>query len=60
MLTTAVVVALREQLAPAGRSKRRPPRDEFRQIAQRCRRLPTLDDRSAVEILGYDERGLRR
>jgi hypothetical protein len=34
--------------------------DELREIAQRCARLPTLDDRSVEEILGYDERGLPR
>lgn len=27
-------------------------------ISQRCAALPTLDDRSADEILGYDENGL--
>ena len=48
-LTTAVVVALRERLARLrGRSKRRRLRDELREIAQRCARLPTLDDRSGV------------
>ena len=60
-LTTAVVIALRERLARLrGRSKRRRLRDELREIAQRCAQLPTLDDRSDKEILGYDERGLPR
>ena len=60
-LTRAVVVALRERLARLrGRSKRRRLRDELREIARRCAQLPTLDDRSAEEILGYDERGLPR
>jgi antitoxin VapB len=60
-LTMAVIVALRERLARLrGRSKRRRLRDELREIAQRCRQLPTLDDRPADEILGYDERGLPR
>src|SRR5206468_1320093 len=60
-LTTAVVVALKERLARLrGRSKRRRLRDELREIAQRCAQLPTLDDRSDEEILGYDERGLPR
>jgi antitoxin VapB len=60
-LTRAVVVALRERLARLrGRSKRRRLRDELREIAQRCAQLPTLDERSGEEILGYDERGLPR
>lgn len=60
-LTTAIVVALRERLARlAGRRRRRRLRDELREIAQRCARLPTLDDRPADEILGYDERGFPR
>jgi antitoxin VapB len=60
-LTTAVIVALRERLARLrGRPRRRRLRDELRDIAQRCARLPTLDDRSADEILDYDQRGLPR
>lgn len=60
-LTTAVVVALRERLARLrGRRGRRPLRDELRDIARRCSQLPTLDDRPAEEILGYDEKGLPR
>ena len=60
-LTTAVVVALRERLARLrGRPRRRRLRDELREIAQRCVQLPTLDNRSADEILAYDERGLPR
>ena len=60
-LTTAIIVALRERLARLrGRSRRRPLRDELREIAQRCARLPTLDDRRAEDILGYDDRGLPR
>jgi antitoxin VapB len=60
-LTTAIVVALRERLARLrGRSKRRRLRDELRDIAERCSKLPTVDDRPADEVLGYDERGLPR
>ena len=60
-LTTAIIVALRERLARLrGRSRRCPLRDELREIAQRCARLPTLDDRRAEDILGYDDRGLPR
>ena len=60
-LTTAVVVALRERLARLrGRPRRRRLRDELREIGRRCAQLPTLDDRTADEILAYDERGLPR
>lgn len=60
-LTTAIVVALRERLARLrGRPRRRRLRDELREIARRCAQLPTLDQRSAAEILDYDERGLPR
>jgi len=60
-LTAAVVVALRERLARLrGRPRRRPLRDELREIGERCAGLPTIDDRPAQEILGYDERGLPR
>jgi antitoxin VapB len=60
-LTAAIVVALRERLARLrGRPRRRRLRDELRDIAQRCTQLPTLDDRSAEEILDYDQRGLPR
>jgi antitoxin VapB len=60
-LTTAIVVALRERLARLkGRRRRRSLRDELREIGQRCAALPTLDTRTADEILGYDEKGLPR
>ena len=60
-LTAAVAVALRERLARLkGRRGRRPLREELRAIAQRCAALPTLDDRSADDIVGYDEHGSPR
>lgn len=60
-LTTVVVVALRERLARLrGRTRRQRLRDDLRDIARRCAQLPTLDDRSAEEILAYDQRGLPR
>ena len=60
-LTAAVAAALRERLARLkGRRRRRPLRDDLREIARRCAALPTLDDRSADEIVGYDERGVPR
>jgi antitoxin VapB len=57
--TEAVTKALRDRLARVRleRSKRRLA-DELEAIAEHCARLPILDDRSAEEILGYDERGL--
>ncbi|HSF20279.1 MAG TPA: type II toxin-antitoxin system VapB family antitoxin [Vicinamibacteria bacterium] len=58
-LTRAVIVALRERLTRLRhRGRRRRLRDELREIGQRCARLPTLDDRSPDEIIGYDESGL--
>jgi antitoxin VapB len=60
-LTGAIVTALRERLARLKGPGRRPPlRDELREIARRCAALPTLDDRSDEDILGYDDRGLPR
>jgi antitoxin VapB len=60
-LTAAVIVALKERLARLkGRRRRRPLREELREIGRRCASLPTLDSRSEEEILGYDERGLPR
>ena len=58
-LTEAVVVALRERLArQAGRTAGIPLRDELAAIRRRCAALPAADDRSADEIVGYDDRGL--
>ncbi len=60
-LTGAIVMALRERLARLrGRPKRRPLREDLREIGRRCAALPTLDDRSDEDILGYDDRGLPR
>jgi antitoxin VapB len=60
-LTAAVVTALKERLARLkGRGRRRPLREDLRDIGRRCAALPTLDPRPADEILGYDERGLPR
>jgi antitoxin VapB len=60
-LTAAVIVALRERLARLkGKRRRRPLRDELRDIARRCAALPTLDARAADEIIGYDQQGLPR
>ena len=60
-LTAAIIVALRERLARLkGKRRRRPLRDELRDIARRCAALPTLDARAAEDIIGYDQQGLPR
>jgi antitoxin VapB len=60
-LTEAVINALRERLARQRRRKSgRRLSEELRAIGERCAALPVLDERTADEILGYDERGLPR
>ena len=60
-LTDAVVVALRERL-----ERKRAEHDatalheRLMTIGRRCARRPLLDERTADEILGYDEHGLPR
>lgn len=57
--TEAVAQALRERLARIRRDQARSSlADELEAIAMQCAALPVLDDRSAEEILGYDEHGL--
>ena len=59
--TEAVTVALRDRLERVRRERSgRPLADELDDIALRCASLPVLDDRSAEEILGYDESGVPR
>lgn len=60
-LTGAIVTALRERLARL-RTRPSPKRvsEALREIGERCAALPTLDDRSEDDILGYDENGLPR
>ena len=58
-MTEAVVVALRERLArQTDRAAVTALRDELAAIRRRCAALPVIDDRSAEEIVGYDDRGL--
>lgn len=58
-MTGAVEVALREAIA-----RRRPAVDAKRallgRIAEHCAALPLQDDRTAEEILGFDDVGLPR
>ncbi len=59
--TEAVTKALRDRLARVRRERtKRRLADELEDIAEHCANLPVLDDRSADEILGYDETGLPR
>ncbi len=57
-LTRAVLVALHERLERVRAGRRMA--DDLDDIARRCSRMPVLDDRTAGQILDYDERGLPR
>lgn len=60
-LTEAVITALRERLRrQQGRTRGLALREEIRAIRQRCASLPVLDDRTADDILGYDQAGAPR
>jgi antitoxin VapB len=61
-ITKAVQLAIRERLRKvrAARTARRPLADRLDEIARHCAALPVLRDRTADEILGYDDRGLPR
>ena len=58
-LTETVLKALEERLRRMT-GRRHPIRlaDQLEGIAKRCAALPVIDERSADEILGYDEKGL--
>lgn len=59
-ITKAVDIAIRERLQKvrAGRTARRRLADRLDEIAEHCAALPVVRDRSADEILGYDECGV--
>lgn len=59
-LTEAVTKALRDRLVreTGHKGDREQIRAEIRRIQDEFRRLPVLDDRTADEIIGYDEHGL--
>lgn len=60
-LTEAIKVALRDRLVRLrGRRRRRPLSEDLRDIGRRCAAMPTLDDRTDEDIIGYDHRGLPR
>lgn len=59
--TEAVTRALSARLEKVQRERTgRSLAAELDEIALRCSKLPVLDDRSADEILGYDDDGLPR
>ena len=58
-ITDTVVAALEARLEQEHR-RRRLQRRGLRDIVDRFKALPTLDDRTPDEILGYDEHGLPR
>lgn len=58
-ITDAVMVALRERLARAEHDRKRELKvARLIEIGREGRELPTFDDRSIEEIIGYDEHGL--
>jgi len=58
--TAAVTEALRDRLARVRRARvRRRLADELDEIALHCARLPVQDQRTADEILGYDDHPAR-
>ncbi len=59
-LTMAVVQSLRERLARLRRPRGPRLSEDLLKIGRRCARLPVQDNRSADEIVGYDEHGLPR
>ena len=60
-ITDAVTSALRAELERERRRLRpKPVADRLLEIARRYSALPTLDERGADEILGYDDAGLPR
>ena len=57
--TQAVTTAFPHRLERIRRRRtRRGLADELDEIALHCASLPVLDERTAEDILGYDERGL--
>jgi antitoxin VapB len=59
-LTAAVIQSLRERLARLRRARGPRLSEELLKIGRRCARLPVQDERSAEDIIGYDEHGLPR
>ena len=57
-VTQAVIVALCERLEREKRRGQPSLAEELVRIGKECAALPVLDNRTADEILGYDENGL--
>jgi antitoxin VapB len=57
-VTAAVVNALRERLEREQTRRTPSLRERLARLAEDVQALPILDDRSADEILGYDDHGL--
>ncbi len=57
-LTTAVTESLRERLERERSRSGGDRAERIRRAIERFRQLPVLDDRSADEIIGYDDHGL--
>jgi antitoxin VapB len=61
-ITEAVTDVLRREVERERKKPRRDDKEKFHrdieEIVQEVKKLPVLDDRSADEILGYNEQGL--
>ena len=58
-ITEAIQKSLRERLERLGKEQRRHIlREQVEEILRRVDALPILDERSAEEIIGYDEHGI--
>jgi antitoxin VapB len=57
-IADAVAIAAEERLARLPKTKGRIDREELERVLARIRSYPITDDRTADEILGYDENGL--
>lgn len=57
-ITEAARKAFEERLLRVRARSTAAPRVQLNDIIERARALPVVDDRSADEILGYDENGL--
>lgn len=59
-LTRTVIVSLRERLKREGAKSPLSLKDEIMEISRRCAALPRRTNKTADEIIGYDENGLPR
>jgi antitoxin VapB len=60
-ITTATKRAIEERLRRVGSHSRKATLlEDLAEIRRRWSAIPVLDDRTAEEIVGYDERGLPR